>query len=148
MKMSQAFPSKFVKPADLNGKHVTLTIAKIVIEQLGHGAEAERKPVVYFLKATKGLVLNRTNAMTLVGMYGDESDDWVGKRVTLFATRIRAFGTMQDTIRVKDEVPPVAKAPASAQATGNPQAPVEEELEIDDEEDVTDGDEGRIAVPA
>src|SRR4026209_2145377 len=83
MKISQLFPSKYVKAADLNGKTVTLTIAKLVVEELGHSAEKEKKPVLYFQKATKGLVLNRTNAMTIAGLYGDEADDWPGKRISI-----------------------------------------------------------------
>lgn len=127
MKISALFPSKYVKAADLNGKTVTLTIAKLVVEEMGHGSEKQSKPVLYFEKATKGLVLNRTNAMTIVGLYGDETDDWVGKRISIYPTRIRAFGAMQDTIRVREEIP------------AQPQAvPVEDVAEIDDVEDVAD----------
>ncbi len=131
MKISQLFPSKYVKAADLNGKTVTLTIAKLVVEELGHGAEKERKPVLYFQKATKGLVLNRTNAMTIAGLYGDESDDWEGKRVSIYPTRIRAFGAMQDTIRVREEIPAQPKPQAHV-------VQIEDAAEIDDVEDVTD----------
>lgn len=132
MKVSQLFPSKYVKAADLNGKTVTLTIAKLVMEELGHGPEKERKPVLYFQKATKGLVLNRTNAMTIAGLYGDESDHWEGKRISIYPTRIRAFGAMQDTIRVREEVPAPAKPIPPPQG--------EERTTIDDDEDVADPD--------
>lgn len=134
MKISQLFPSKFVKAADLNGKTVTLTISGLVIEELGHGTEKERKPVLYFQKATKGLVLNRTNAMTIAGLYGDEADEWPGKRISIYPTRVRAFGVMQDTIRIKEEIPAQPK-PQATQAT---QSEVEEASEIDDVEDVVD----------
>jgi hypothetical protein len=87
--------------------------------------------VLYFQKATKGLVLNRTNAMTIAGLYGDESDDWTGKRISIYPTRIRAFGAMQDTIRVREEIPAQPRPEALA-------LPVEEAAEIDDAEDVTD----------
>lgn len=130
MKMSKLFPSKYVKAADLGGKHVTLTIEKLVVEELGHGAEKENKPVLYFHKATKGLILNRTNAMAVAALYGDESDHWTGKRITIYATRIRAFGAMQDVIRVKNEIP----------AQPVPAAQPEERAEIDDDEDVADTD--------
>lgn len=131
MRISQLFPSKYVKATDLNGKTVTLTIAKLVLEELGHGAEKERKPVLYFQKATKGLVLNRTNAMTIAALYGDESDDWAGKRISIYPTRIRAFGAMQDTIRVREEIP--------AQPRPQPaHVGMEETAEIDDVEDVAD----------
>ncbi len=131
MKISQLFPSKYVKAADLNGKTITLTIAKLVVEELGHGAEKERKPVLYFQKATKGLVLNRTNAMTIAGLYGDESDDWEGKRISIYPTRIRAFGAMQDTVRIREEIPALPKPQAQA-------VPIEETTDIDDVEDVAD----------
>jgi hypothetical protein len=131
LKISQLFPSKYVKACDLNGKTVTLTIAKLVIEELGHGAEKERKPVLYFQKATKGLVLNRTNAKTIAGLYGDESDDWLGKRISIYPTRIRAFGAMQDTIRVREEIPAQPKSLAHG-------VQIEDASEIDDVEDVTD----------
>lgn len=130
MKISKLFPSKYVKAADLGGKHVTLTIEKLVVEELGHGAEKENKPVLYFHKATKGLILNRTNAMAVAALYGDESDHWTGKRITIYATRIRAFGAMQDVIRVKNEIP----------AQPVPAAQPEERAEIDDDEDVADTD--------
>lgn len=141
MKISQLFPSKYVKAADLNGKTVTLTIEKLVVEELGHGSEKERKPVLYFAKATKGLVLNRTNAMTIAGLYGDESDEWKGKRVSIYPTRIRAFGAMQDTIRIREEIP--AQPKPQAQATQE-----EEVSEIDDVEDMIDPEEPTVAKDA
>ena len=131
MNIHELFPSKYVKAGDLNGKPVTLTIKALQIETLGHGQEQERKPVLYFEKASKGLVLNRTNGMTIAGLYGPETSDWIGKRITIFATQIRAFGKLQDTIRVKEEIPAQPKPQTVA-----PQ--VEEANEIDDAEDVLD----------
>jgi hypothetical protein len=132
MRMSDIFPSKYVKAADLNGKTVTLTIKSLAVEDmLNHSNEHERKPVLYFERATKGLVLNRTNAMIIVGLYGDESDEWTGKRISIYPTKVRAFGTMQDAIRVREEIPAVAKPVATA-------AVVEERNDIDDDEDVAD----------
>lgn len=131
MKMSDVFPSKYVKASDLNGKTVTLTIKELVVEKIGHGAEEERKPVLYFNRATKGLVLNRTNGMTIAGLYGDESDDWTGKRISIYPTKVRAFGTMQDCIRVREEIPAQPKPQAQAEQ-------VEERNDIDDDEDVAD----------
>lgn len=139
MKISQLFPSKFVKAADLNGKTVTLTIAKLVVEELGHGPDKERKPVLYFQKATKGMVLNRTNAMTIAALYGDESDEWEGKRISIYPTRIRAFGSMQDTIRVREEIPAQPRVQPAHMA-------IEEAAEIDDVEDVTDVEAAETSV--
>lgn len=142
MKISKLFPSKYVKALELNGKTVTLTIAKLVIEELGHGKDAERKPVLYFQKATKGLILNATNAKTIAALYGDESDDWTGKSIAIYPDRVRAFGKMHDVIRVREEIP--------AQPKPSQQAAVVEENVIDDMEDVTDEEEGhneRVIAP-
>jgi hypothetical protein len=130
MRISDIFPSKYVKAADLQGRTVTLTIKELRVEEmLNHSNEKERKPVLHFERATKGLVLNRTNAMIIAALYGDESDDWTGKRISIYPTRVKAFGTMQDAIRVREEVP--------AQPVQRASVPVEEPT-FDDDEDVTD----------
>ncbi len=131
MRMSDIFPSKYVKAADLQGRTVTLAIKELRVEEMGHGTEKERKPVLYFERATKGLVLNRTNAMIIAGLYGDESDDWLGKRISLYPARVKAFGEMQDCIRVREEIPASPKPVATA-------AQVEETTGLDDDEDVAD----------
>lgn len=132
MKMSAVFPSKYVRAADLNGKTVTLTIQKCVMEEMmNHSKEKERKPVLYFRNATKGLVLNRTNGMIIANLYGDETDEWVGRKISIYPTKVKAFGELQDAIRVKEEVP--AQPKPVAQATM-----VTEASEIDDAEDTLD----------
>lgn len=139
MKVTDIWPSKYVKAGDLNGKTVTLTIKKLVMEEMtNHGNEKETKPVLYFDKATKGLVLNRTNGMIIAALYSMETDNWVGKRISIYPTKVKAFGSMQDAIRVKEEIPAQPKPVAQA-------AQVEEAAEIDDAEDTLDhADEGQV----
>lgn len=137
MKVTDIWPSKYVKAADLGDKLVTVTIAKLVIEDMGYGAEAERKPVLYFDKATKGMVVNRTNGMIIAHLYGPETDDWAGKRITLYAAKVKAFGSWHDAIRVKEQRPPAA-APSQPIPDAMQEAPP-----IDDEEDLLDVDEGQ-----
>jgi hypothetical protein len=131
MRMSDIFPSKYVKAGDLQGRASTLTIKELRVEEMGHGTEKERKPVLYFERASKGLVLNRTNATIIASLYGDESDYWAGKRISIYPTKVRAFGSMQDCIRVCEEIP---AQPKPAQ----PQIQHVEEQGIDDLEDMTD----------
>lgn len=132
MQISKVFPSKYVAAADLNGKPVTLTIKRVSLEEMkDHNSNLIKKPVVWFEKATKGFVMNVTNARTIADLYGDETDDWTGKRITIYPTQVRAFGKMQDCIRVREEVPAQPKPQAQA-----PQ--VEDRSGIDDDEDVTD----------
>lgn len=132
MKISKVFPSKYVAAADLNGKTVPLTIARVTMEEMiTHDNKKVNKPVVWFEKATKGLVLNLTNAKIIATLYGDETDDWTGERISIYPTRVKAFGVMQDAIRVREEVPAQPKPTAQA-------ATVEDSSGLDDDEDVAD----------
>lgn len=132
MLISKVFPSKYVASVDLNGKTVTLTIKSVTMEEMiTHDNKKVNKPVVWFEKATKGFVLNLTNAKIIAHLYGDDTDLWTGKRIAIYPTRVKAFGQMQDAIRVREEIPSTAKPVATA-----PQ--IEEHADIDDDEDVTD----------
>lgn len=134
MKVSTLYPSKYAKAADLNGKAVTLTMRRVVIEEMGHGDKREKKPVLYFDKATKGVILNRTNAVTIANLYGDETDEWAGHRITIEPARVRAFGATHDVIRVRAEIPAQPK-PAAVVET------MVEESHLQDEEDYFDDGE-------
>lgn len=134
MKISVIFPSKYVAAADLNGKTVTLTIKSVTMEEMvTHENKKVVKPVVWFEKATKGFVMNQTNAKIIVALYGDETDGWAGKRIAIYPTRVKAFGQMQDCIRVREEIPAQPKPTAQAPQT-------EERAEFDDAEDYSDVD--------
>lgn len=101
MKISNAFPSKFLKAEDLQGGRYTLTIARVTIEEVNEG---ESKPIVHFHNTKKGMVLNKTNAMNIGILYGDETDAWTGKQVELFTTMV-PFGT-QTVPAIRITAPP------------------------------------------
>lgn len=97
MNMDEAFPSKFLKASDLQGRKHTLTIAGIEMDEVGDGP----KPIVYFNGKDKGLVLNKTNTQMIVGNFGAESDGWIGKNIILYPTKTQYQGQMVDAIRVE-----------------------------------------------
>ena len=121
MKISGAFPSNYVKATDLNGKSCLLTIRTCVLEELGQGNDKEKKPVLYFEKAQKGLVLNKTNANVIADAYGDETTNWEGKRVEVYPARVEFRGQLVDGIRVR--IQPEAQPEKQPNA-----APMAEEL--------------------
>ena len=134
MKISQVFPSKYLTAADLNGKTFTLTIKSVTLETMQtHDNKQVKKPVCWFEKAQKGFVMNVTNAKIVAALYGDETDEWPGKRITIYPTKVRAFGQMSDAIRVREEVPALPKPVAQA-------AQVDDQTDLDDDEDVADYD--------
>lgn len=109
MKLGQMFPSKYLKADDLQGRRVTLTIASVAVETLGD----ESKPVVYFVGKDKGLVLNKGNGMMIAALAGtDETDDWHGTRIRLYATPVQFQGKLVNALRVEAAPPEAAPAPA------------------------------------
>lgn len=106
MKMSQAFPSKYLCAADLLSRNVIVTINNITMERLGN----DNKPIVYFANKQKGLALNKTNGMVISIVYGDDMDMWIGKKIELFGTQVEFQGKMVDAIRVR--VPTALAQPA------------------------------------
>ena len=101
MKITAAFPSKYLKSADLNGNEVTCTISRVEVENVGGQGDEEEKPVLYLTGKTKGVVLNRTNAMTIAGKYGEDTDGWVTKPVVIYPDQVMFQSRMVDCIRMR-----------------------------------------------
>lgn len=115
MRMSTAFPSKYLRAADLQGRDVTVTIERVEMADIGDGDE---KPVIYFRGKEKGLVLNKTNAGSISDALGDETEDWTGAAIIIFPTKTDYQGKRVDAIRVR--VPrQVPRAEKAAPPTGN-----------------------------
>ena len=122
MNINAVFPSKYVKCHDLKGQDLTLTIKSVTIEKM---RDQDERPVVYFSGATKGLVLNKTNAGTISNMYGCNTDNWIGKPISLHPTECEAFGEIVECIRVRPHAPSVeAPVPTPAPEPTPPPDPV------------------------
>lgn len=107
MKVSEMYPKKFATGEDLAGKEATLIISSIELESMRPDPRAAevQKYVLYFEKAQRGIILNRTIAEQIAQAVGsDESDDWIGKKITLFPLPMVVAGKNRVAIRVK---PPV-----------------------------------------
>lgn len=103
------FDRDYIAAFDLGDDDRTITILSVKAVELQSEQGKNKKPVIKFEtdrgKSEKGFVLNKTNAVSIAGMYGTDTKDWIGKRVTLFSTTVEAFGGVQDAIRVRPEVP-------------------------------------------
>lgn len=104
MKISDLFPSKYMKGDDLGGKAWSFKIKEVRMEEM-HDKQANKKakkPVVYFHGPRKGLILNRTIAEQIAKATGqDDTDNWPGHLVTIHPVTITAFGETHLVIRVK-----------------------------------------------
>ena len=105
MNINQAFPSKFLKAADLNDLSVNVTIKGVKMEQVG--SDGDIKPVVYFNEQAKGLVLNKTNTTKIIKIAGSsETDEWTGSTVQIYPTETEFAGETVECIRVREPKKP------------------------------------------
>lgn len=101
MRVNDAFPSKWLKAADLQGRAVLLVIERWEMAEIGMADKPEQKPVLFFRDKQKALVLNKANGNTIAEIHGQEMDDWGGKEITIYPTKTQFHGDMVDCIRVK-----------------------------------------------
>jgi hypothetical protein len=64
----------------------------------------DEKPVLYFSGEKKGLMLNKTNAKRITHLYGEESEDWIGKEIVLYPDMTDLRGEPVETIRVRGPI--------------------------------------------
>ncbi len=106
--VSEAFPSNWLKATDLNNRTVKVKIDKVVFEEIGQNKD--KKPVMYFEKVQKGLVLNKTNATEIAAKHGETIEGWTGKEIELFSTMVPFQGQNVPAIRVRGVEAVVAEA--------------------------------------
>jgi len=118
------FPTIYLSAADLKERDVDLTIADLQVEEMKvKDGDDERKPILYFVetrakgkgKKEKRLVLNKTNAMIIAKIHGFETNEWIGKRITLYPTEVFAFGETKTCIRIRPKAPKEKEVEADGQ---------------------------------
>jgi hypothetical protein len=105
MRISDAFPSDYLKASDLNDRSVTVIISKVELVELGKGRDKENKMLISFAGKQKQLVCNKTNANTIAKLYGDDTDGWIGKAITIEPREVEFQGDMVLAIRVSLKKP-------------------------------------------
>jgi hypothetical protein len=130
--LDEAFPSRFLKAADLGGKSRIVEIIAAEQEDLKDmQGKQQKKTVVYFRGMKKSLPLNKTNFEALIRITGEaDSNDWVSHSALIYPTTTEMAGKTVACIRF-DEVP--AKP---AKKTAPPKAAAAEE----EDEDAGDAD--------
>lgn len=126
------YEKDFIFAFDLDGRDVTATIERVIAGELtGTGGKKAKKPIVYFKGSPKGLALCVTNGRTIAALYGNKTEAWVGKRITMFPTTTQFGGAVVDCIRIRNSVPSskgTALAPTTQEshAAGESRSPGEE----------------------
>jgi hypothetical protein len=106
------FDRDFIAAFDLGGKDVTITITKVEGRKLKSERGEQLKPVIYFEGSDKAFVGNKTNGKIIAAMYGNHTEDWVGKRITIYGTTTSVGGEVKDCIRVRPGIPAAGKKAA------------------------------------
>jgi hypothetical protein len=103
MKVSEQFPSKYLKASDLQGREAKVVIQTVVHESVGK--EATLEPVMYFRGPVNGVnkpwILNKTNSTFIGDAYGDDSGDWEGQPLILKVVTIEFQGKATPAIRCR-----------------------------------------------
>ena len=121
LRLNDLYPSRYLKPADIDDDDLVLTIDKVLVEEMGFVDRKETKPVLYFRNLDKVLVLNRTNANTIANLYGDQLSNWTGKQVSLFIAEVNFQGKVMPGIRIRSRIPTSSpEIPASSEVAPNP----------------------------
>lgn len=100
--------SRFLKYQDLDGMDVVVTISNVTRDDIKEkDGTSKKKFVVHFKELEKGLVLNTTNMNMLYKLLmSDDSDNWVGKRITLYTKDdIEMGGEIMSGIRIRAKLP-------------------------------------------
>lgn len=114
-KLNDLFPSKWLAAGDISGHGDPVTIAKLTQDVMPQGGDV--KPVIHFEESwLKPMILNKTNGKKITELLGsDDTDDWLGKKITLYNTQVEFKGEQVAGIRVK-------KYTADDEKSGGPDA--------------------------
>lgn len=86
------------------GQDSTVTIDRVVREQVkGTGGKTEECTVAH-LKGAKPFILNVTNSKSIAKLYGPYIEDWAGKPITLFASTAKLAGDTVECLRIRPVV--------------------------------------------
>jgi hypothetical protein len=128
--------SKYLSHFELQGHDVTVTIRSIAMsEVIGAGGKKSKKAVVMFQGKQKGMVMGATCLKTIARIYGDDTDGWLGKPITIYPTTTEASGETVGTIRIRPTAPAGRSAAARAAAELPPREPGDDD---EDKGDVPD----------
>ena len=124
--INRFYPSKYLRPADIDGVLV-VTIRSVGTITLN----GQLKLLAEFDEHAKGLLLNVGNGRKIAELVGSaDSDDWIGHRVGLKVMPTSFQGTTMDGIRVV--APPSRPAKATTRPAPAPAADPAPESSDDD----------------
>ena len=125
MKIGQMFSGNYLKASDIDELMVVTIEGVDAVTMRDNTGTEVTKPLIHLVNMELGLVLNKTNAKLVCKALGsDDTDDWIGRKITLYVADVEFRGDVVPAIRVK------AKAPGGAKKKR--EAPPEMDITDDD----------------
>lgn len=92
----------------VDGKDLVLTIKEFKKEEVKDtkGKKKECFVVRFHEPNIKPMILNKTNCKAVEKLYGSPFiEDWSGKKISIYVTKVDAFGDEVDALRIRDTAP-------------------------------------------
>lgn len=91
------------------GQDLIVTIKSVNVETITNSdGRKEDAPVMRFQENVKPMILNSTNSKTIRKVHKSPYlEDWVGKKIQLYATTVKAFGEVVEALRIREYAPKV-----------------------------------------
>ena len=94
-----------------DGEDLVLTVDKAARDDVKNERGSEKKLTLHFVEDYKPMILNATNSKALSEAVGSTKvEDWSGKRVAIYTTKVTAFGGTTDALRIRNYRPKETKA--------------------------------------
>ena len=94
-----------------DGEDLILTIDQAHQDDVKNERGSEKKLTIHFVEDYKPMILNATNSKAISAAYGSSKvEDWAGKKVAIYTTKVTAFGGTTDALRIRDYPPKVTEA--------------------------------------
>ena len=90
------------------GEDMVVTIKEARTEMVvGNAGKREEKLVIHFKEqGVKPMICNRTNAKVITKLHKTPYlEQWQGKQIQLYATRVNAFGEDVEALRIREYLP-------------------------------------------
>ncbi|MFP4365503.1 MAG: hypothetical protein ACLFQA_00280 [Bacteroidales bacterium] len=94
------------------GEERIVKIKKVSKEMVMGGDGKKEECIVAQLEGEKPLILNKTNCKIIAKVYDTPYiEDWAGKPITLYVTKVSAFGQEVEALRIRQRRPEPAAKP-------------------------------------
>lgn len=120
--------TEWLRAADLQGKKVRVKISDWDMTAFKQMDGTTRNQIVLsFDGKEKKLGLNKTNSKMIASMYGDDTEQWIGKEIILCPQKtMNQQGNLVDCIRIEYETQPKTRVTQQGSTRATPKAAVQQ----------------------